>query len=136
MASGTNRSSAPECLPEADPEPSLPAQVPALVREHLGRELQSFYAAILAEEQPPQLLDLIAQLGAALSARDTSAASAFHSELIAALPGLRAFAHSLTANPSQAEDLVQETLLKAWANQDRFQPGSNFMAWVCTILRN
>lgn len=39
-------------------------------------------------------------------------------------------------NHAVADDLVQETLLKAWKNQDRFEPGSNLQAWLCTILRN
>src|ERR1700712_2990511 len=70
-------------------------QMPAFVREHLGRELQTFYATILVEDQPPPLLDLIARLDAALPAQDASASAAFREDLLAALPGLRAFAHSL-----------------------------------------
>ena len=62
--------------------------------------------------------------------------SVFRNDLVAALPGLRVFALSLAVNPTRADDLVQETLLKAWANQHRFVPGSNFKAWLCTILRN
>jgi RNA polymerase sigma-70 factor, ECF subfamily len=52
-----------------------------------------------------------------------------------ALP-LRRRALKLSANPHRAEDLVQATLLKAWINRDRFQPGSNLRAWLFTILRN
>jgi RNA polymerase sigma-70 factor, ECF subfamily len=46
---------------------------------------------------------------------------------------MRAFAISLTNNPDLADDLVQEALTKAWANIDRFQPGSNLNAWLFTI---
>lgn len=60
----------------------------------------------------------------------------FGEALIAALPVLRAFARSLCGNRVQADDLVQETAVKALANQDRFTPGTNFNAWLITILRN
>jgi RNA polymerase sigma-70 factor (ECF subfamily) len=83
-----------------------------------------------------RLLGLIAQLDAVLSSQSAEAAAGFRKALVAALPGLRAFACSLALNSTQADDLVQETVLKAWANQHRFQAGSNFMAWLCTILRN
>jgi RNA polymerase sigma-70 factor (ECF subfamily) len=57
-------------------------------------------------------------------------------DFLAALPSLRAFAISLCGRTSRAEDLVQETLVKAWANLASFQPGSNMIAWLYTILRN
>lgn len=52
------------------------------------------------------------------------------------LPALRAFAMSLTRNPAAADDLVQDTIVKAWSNIERFQPGTNLRAWLFTILRN
>jgi RNA polymerase sigma-70 factor (ECF subfamily) len=55
---------------------------------------------------------------------------------LAALPALRAFSISLCGRTSRAEDLVQETLVRAWANIGSFQPGSNMNAWLYTILRN
>jgi RNA polymerase sigma-70 factor (ECF subfamily) len=58
------------------------------------------------------------------------------SELLAAVPHLRAFAISLTNNPDRADDLVQDTLVRAWANIDRFERGTNLNAWLFTILRN
>jgi RNA polymerase sigma-70 factor (ECF subfamily) len=57
-------------------------------------------------------------------------------DLLAAVPALRAFAMSLSGNPDRADDLVQETLLKAWANRTSFTPGTNVSAWLFTILRN
>lgn len=57
-------------------------------------------------------------------------------DLVSHLPALRAFALSLARNGSAADDLVQETILKAWANFDRFTPGTNLRAWLFTILRN
>lgn len=52
------------------------------------------------------------------------------------LPELGAFGRSLSGSQDLAEDLVQETLLKAWAARHRFQPGTNFRAWTFMILRN
>lgn len=57
-------------------------------------------------------------------------------ELPGHLPALRAFAMSLTRNSASADDLVQDTIVKAWSNIDKFQPGSNLRAWLFTILRN
>src|SRR4051794_22547509 len=56
--------------------------------------------------------------------------------MLAALPNLRAFAMSLTHNLDAADDLVQDTILRAWKNIDRFEAGTNLQAWLFTILRN
>jgi len=56
--------------------------------------------------------------------------------MLAAVPSLRAFAVSLCGNVDRADDLVQETLLRAWANLGSFQPGTSMSAWLFTILRN
>src|SRR5881409_1197765 len=55
--------------------------------------------------------------------------------MLAAIPRLRAFAISLCGNVDRADDLVQETLLRALAHMDAFRPGS-MIAWLITILRN
>ena len=57
-------------------------------------------------------------------------------ELGKLVPNLRAFARSLCRNPDEADDLVQETLVKAWKHRASFEPGSNLKAWLFTILRN
>jgi len=57
-------------------------------------------------------------------------------DLIAVIPNLRAFAVSLCGNPDRADDLVQETLVKAWSNLGSFVEGTNLPAWLFTILRN
>jgi RNA polymerase sigma-70 factor, ECF subfamily len=57
-------------------------------------------------------------------------------ELVQHLPALRAFALSLTRNSSSADDLVQDTIEKAWTNLSRFEPGTNMRAWLFTIQRN
>lgn len=57
-------------------------------------------------------------------------------QLVTMVPSLRAFALSLCRNGAQADDLVQETLLKAWSNMDKFDPATKLEAWLFTILRN
>jgi RNA polymerase sigma-70 factor (ECF subfamily) len=61
---------------------------------------------------------------------------AVRDEIIAAIPSLRAFAISLCGRVDMADDLVQETLYRALAHSDSFQPGTNMAAWLFTILRN
>jgi RNA polymerase sigma-70 factor (ECF subfamily) len=56
--------------------------------------------------------------------------------MLAAIPSLRAFAMSLSGNVDRVDDLVQGTLMRAIANIDTFQPGTNMLAWLFTILRN
>ena len=60
----------------------------------------------------------------------------FQASLLAAVPHLRAFAIGLCGKTDSADDLVQETLVRAWANRTGFQPGTNLNAWLYTILRN
>jgi RNA polymerase sigma factor (sigma-70 family) len=60
----------------------------------------------------------------------------FKDELARVIPHLRAFGRSLSGNRDLADDLVQETLLKAWAARKRFQAGTNMRAWTFIILRN
>ena len=62
--------------------------------------------------------------------------AAFQRGLIALVPQMRAFARSMTRDAAQADDLAQDTLLKAWLSRDQFQPGTNLKAWTFMILRN
>lgn len=57
-------------------------------------------------------------------------------QIVALVPALRAFAISLSGNGDRADDLVQETMVRAFANISSFQPDSNLPAWLFTILRN
>lgn len=60
----------------------------------------------------------------------------FKREMLNVVPHLRAFARGLCGRADFADDLVQETLLKAWAAQARFEPGTSMRAWTFVILRN
>jgi RNA polymerase sigma-70 factor (ECF subfamily) len=61
---------------------------------------------------------------------------AFEAEALASLDSLYRAALRLTRAPADAEDLVQETYLKAFRAADRFEPGTNLRAWLFTILHN
>ncbi|GJD58818.1 sigma-70 family RNA polymerase sigma factor [Methylobacterium dankookense] len=56
--------------------------------------------------------------------------------LLGAIPALRAFAFSLTYDLDRSDDLVQDTLVRAWTKADSFRRGTNLTAWLFTILRN
>src|SRR3546814_9278563 len=75
---------------------------------------------------------------AELTAKSKSGAARdeFKQELLTVIPHLRAFARSLTGRADLADDLVQETLLKAWAARDRYAPGTRMKSWTFVILRN
>jgi RNA polymerase sigma-70 factor (ECF subfamily) len=60
----------------------------------------------------------------------------FRAEMVAAIPRLRSFARGLCGNRDLADDLAQEALVKAWAARASYKPGTNFRAWLFTILRN
>jgi len=61
---------------------------------------------------------------------------AFHDIALRWLPDVTRFARSLTRDETNAEDLVQETYLRAWRHWDSFKPGSEARAWLFTIARN
>jgi RNA polymerase sigma-70 factor, ECF subfamily len=65
-----------------------------------------------------------------------SISKTFRDDLLAAIPSLRAFGLSLTSRGDRADDLVQETLMKAWKYHESFTAGTNMKAWLYTILRN
>lgn len=57
-------------------------------------------------------------------------------EILSYLPALRAFSRALCKSVPDAEDLVQETLVRAIENAHRYEPGTNMRAWLFTIMRN
>ena len=68
--------------------------------------------------------------------RMTTSTDTWRDHVVALIPALRAFAWSISRNGSDADDLVQDTLIKAWSHRDKFEPGTNLRAWLFTILRN
>lgn len=114
----------------ADPQPGLSRSV----QDHLGRALQALFQESDPNALPENLRALIQQLEAALGSKRTDAA--FREVLVSALPKLKAYAMSLTRNGERADDLVQDTLLRAWAKRSSFQAGTNLAAWLFTIQRN
>ena len=69
---------------------------------------------------------------------DAAAAAevSFREQLVSVIPHLRAFARSLCRDPTQADDLAQEALAKAWKARASFEPGTSLKAWTFMILRN
>ncbi|HEX7485863.1 MAG TPA: sigma-70 family RNA polymerase sigma factor [Vicinamibacterales bacterium] len=74
--------------------------------------------------------------GRRTQADDTDTGSAFERDALACIDGLYGAALRLTANPADAEDLVQDTYLKAFRSSTQFAPGTNLRAWLFTILHN
>ncbi|HEV7436561.1 MAG TPA: sigma-70 family RNA polymerase sigma factor [Pseudorhizobium sp.] len=68
--------------------------------------------------------------------RPAEAASTFHADVTKLIPALKLFARRFCREQSGQDDLVQETLLKAFANADKFQHGTNLKSWLFTIMRN
>lgn len=120
-----------EDLPQAD-RPDATKAVPG----HLALALRDYFDVAAQAPLPDRLGELMARFETALATLGGRVETVFRDDLVKALPMLRTFAISLTANPSRADDLVQETMVKAWANRERFTPGTNFTAWLFTILRN
>jgi RNA polymerase sigma-70 factor (ECF subfamily) len=67
---------------------------------------------------------------------DPARESAFKAELVALIPHLRAFARTLAGDPTAADDLAQDAMMKAWDARQSYQMGTNMKAWTFMILRN
>jgi RNA polymerase sigma-70 factor, ECF subfamily len=105
------------------------------IQAHLGLKLRELFEGSAPEALPPRLVELLAAL-AAKEKKLPTVNIGLRDAMLALIPNLRAFAISLCGNHEQADDLVQETLLKAWGHLDAFQEGTNLRAWLFTILRN
>lgn len=60
----------------------------------------------------------------------------FRDQMVKLIPALRSFARGLCGNRDLADDLIQDAMMRAWAAQDSFTPGTNFRAWMFMIVRN
>ncbi|HEY4029613.1 MAG TPA: sigma-70 family RNA polymerase sigma factor [Caulobacteraceae bacterium] len=67
---------------------------------------------------------------------DPAREAAFKAELVALIPHLRAFARTLAGDPTSADDLAQDAMMKAWDARQSYQMGTNMKAWTFMILRN
>jgi RNA polymerase sigma-70 factor, ECF subfamily len=106
------------------------------VPSYLATPLRAYFDHRQDEPLPAALADLVARFEDTFARRGRTVATEFRDDLIKALPALRTFALSLTGDVTRADDLVQETFAKAWTKWHHFTPGTNFSAWLFTILRN
>src|ERR1700759_807646 len=67
---------------------------------------------------------------------DPKREAAFKAELVQLIPHLRAFARTLAGDPTSADDLAQDAMMKAWDARASYQMGTNMKAWTFMILRN
>ena len=115
------------------------AAQPEAVRD-IGSYLRTAFAESADADLPSIFIELLARLGEGeekpVFVRDALPDKEFKVQLGQVIPHLRAFGRSLSGSRDLADDLVQETLLKAWAARDRFQAGTNMRAWTFIILRN
>jgi RNA polymerase sigma-70 factor (ECF subfamily) len=124
-------------MPDTNPElPLSQAALDEAVQAHLGAQLRALYGDPIEEKLPGSLKRLADRVAQVIRAHTDPVDQAFTDGIMAALPNLRAFAISLTKDSTKAEDLVQDTVLKAITYSERFADGTNLQAWLFTILRN
>jgi RNA polymerase sigma-70 factor (ECF subfamily) len=106
------------------------------IQAHLGQHLRTWYGDPAGDKLPPKLARLLDRVAQVIRARTELIDQAFVDGVLASVTSLRAFAISLTRDAEKAEDLVQETVLRAISKQEQFVAGTNLQAWLFTILRN
>lgn len=110
--------------------------LPLAIRQHLGVQLRAHYGSPEEFSASAPIQALLKRLDAALAARGEALTAEVRAGLTAQMPGLMRFALSLTRDSVRADDLVQETLLKAWRSRHTYQADTNLAAWLTMILRN
>jgi RNA polymerase sigma-70 factor (ECF subfamily) len=106
------------------------------IQAHLGERLRAWYGDPARDKLPSKLAQLLDRVAQVIRARTELIDQAFVDGVLASVTSLRAFAISLTRDAEKAEDLVQETVLRAISKQEQFVAGTNLQAWLFTILRN
>lgn len=123
-------------IEERDPV-SASGDVLTFVNAQLGLRLREYYPQVVEIDPDSRLGRVLTRLAEALRVPvGAGIPAAFKDDLVGMVPRLRRYAMSLTHDAVEADDLVQLTLLKAWESRHRFEPGSNLVAWLFTILRN
>ncbi len=89
------------------------------IREMVGKQLRALLNPLPGAALPDELQALVERLEARLLG--TGPSNELRDQMLAAVPSLRAFALSFARNSDDADDLVQETVVKAWAAFDRFR---------------
>ncbi len=106
------------------------------IQAHLGQQLQAWYGNPAEDKLPSSLKRLLTRVAQVIRARTEPVDQAFTEGVLAIVPSLRTFAISLTRATDRAEDLVQETVLRAISKQQQFEAGTSLQGWLFTILRN
>ena len=113
-----------------------PAALGDAIQLHLGEQLRSLYGNPAEQKLPRDLSRLVERVAQVVRAHTEPVDQAFVDGVMNALPSLRNFALSLTKRVDQAEDLVQDTVLRALSKQEAYEADTNLQAWLFTILRN
>jgi len=116
--------------------PLAQAALSEAIRAHLGEQLRIYYGDPTNSRLPLGLQHLMDRVAQVVRARTEPVDQLLMRGILDFIPALRAFAISLTKSFDKAEDLVQETVLKAISKQECFQKGTNLQGWLTTILRN
>jgi RNA polymerase sigma-70 factor, ECF subfamily len=108
----------PSIQSSSRPSPPAFASLEDTVRAHLGTHLRQLYSEMVQANLPQDLTRLVLRLESVIQANTEQPDPAFMNDLLNLVPNLRAFAMSLTRNRDWAEDLVQDTILRAWDKRD------------------
>jgi len=114
------------------PSSTPPKRLDGSILDALGHGLRQLYERV--EDAP--LNDDLRRLIAILRKPTPEQLEGVREGILQAVPSLRAFAISLSGSVDRADDLVQETMLRAFGNIEKFTPGTSLQAWLFTILRN
>jgi RNA polymerase sigma-70 factor (ECF subfamily) len=116
--------------------PSVSAAPNNSIHVHLGQHLHASYGNPAEEKLPSMPAQLLNRRAHVAQADPKPIDAAFVDSILMSVPSLHSFAISLSRSVDQAEDLVQETVLRAINKQEMFEPGTNLRAWLFTIMRN